>query len=151
MTPHKYSPHITQIFFMLLGSYKYSLYNPHKLLWTLSQILPIASYILSNLDFPQKYLSHCYQIGPQNYTISTKKPKTIYLVGKIQKAQQNPLKSSSLYGNIFTKSYKAQKLFWHLFYKAKILFWHLFYKTQMLFWHLFYKAQILFWHLFYKA
>ena len=136
---------------MLLGSYKYSLYNPHKLLWTLSQILPIASYILSNLDFPQKYLSHCYQIGPQNYTISTKKPKTIYLVGKIQKAQQNPLKSSSLYGNIFTKSYKAQKLFWHLFYKAKILFWHLFYKTQMLFWHLFYKAQILFWHLFYKA
>ena len=136
---------------MLLGSYKYSLYNPHKLLWTLSQILPIASYILSNLDFPQKYLSHCYQIGPQNYTISTKKPKTIYLVGKIQKAQQNPLKSSSLYGDIFTKSYKAQKLFWHLFYKAKILFWHLFYKTQMLFWHLFYKAQILFWHLFYKA
>ena len=118
---------------MLLGSYKYSLYNPHKLLWTLSQILPIASYILSNLDFPQKYLSHCYQIGPQNYTISTKKPKTIYLVGKIQKAQQNPLKSSSLYGNIFTKSYKAQKLFWHLFYKAKILFWHLFYKHKCYF------------------
>ena len=136
---------------MLLGSHKYSLYNPHKLLWALSQILPIASYILSNLDFPQKYLSHCYQIGPQNYTIFTKKPKIIYLVRKIQKAQQNSLKSPLLHGNIFTKSYKAQKLFWHLFYKAKILFWHLFYKTQMLFWHLFYKAQILFWHLFYKA
>ena len=55
-----------------------------------------------------------------------------------------------LYGNIFTKTYKAQILFWHLFYKAQILFWHLFYKAQILILALFYKAQVLIWHLFYK-
>ena len=113
-------------------------------------MLLIISYILSNLGFPQKYLSPYYQIGPQNYTISTKKkPKIIYFVGKIQKAQQSPLKSSLLlgtskspllhgtfkarcytaplknplpHGNIFTKSYKTQMLFWHLFYKAQYYF-----------------------------
>ena len=41
---------------MLLGSHKYSLYKPHKLPWALSQILPIISYILSNLGLPQKIL-----------------------------------------------------------------------------------------------
>ena len=40
------------------------------------------------------------------------------------------LKSPLLHGNIFTKSYKAQILIWHLFYEAQILFWQLFIKAQ---------------------
>ena len=72
---------------MLLGSYKYSIYKPHKLSQILPQILPTVSYISSNLGFPQKYLSHYYQIGPQNYTISTKKTQNHLPCGKNPKNQ----------------------------------------------------------------
>ena len=41
---------------MLLDSHKYSLCKSHKLPWALLQIQLIISYILSNLDLPQKYL-----------------------------------------------------------------------------------------------
>ena len=63
--------YITQIFFMLLGSQKHSLYKPHKLPWALSQILPIISYILSNLGFHKNTHHIATKIGPQNYAIST--------------------------------------------------------------------------------
>ena len=124
LSPHKYFPHITQIFSMLLDSHKYSLYKPHKLPWALSQILLIISYILSNLDFPQKYLSHYYQIGPQNYTISAKKPKIIYLTGKIQKAQQNPFKNPLLHGTSKTRYYTAPLKSPFLHSTSKILLLH---------------------------
>ena len=89
-----YFLYITQIFSILLpnlGSYKYFPYKPHKLSWALSQILPIISYILSNLRFYKNSYHTTTKIGLQNYTISTKRPKLIYLVGKTQEAQQNPL------------------------------------------------------------
>ena len=70
---------------MLLG------YKLHKLPWTLSQILSIISHILSNLGFHKNTHHIATKIGPQNYTISIRKPKSIYLVVKSKKAQQNPL------------------------------------------------------------
>ena len=89
-----YFLYITQIFSILLpnlDSYKYFPYKPHKLSWTLSQILPIISHILSNLGFYKNSYHTTTKIGLQNYTISTKTPKLIYLMGKTQEAQQNPL------------------------------------------------------------
>ena len=49
------------------------------------------SHISSILGFHKNTYHTTTKIGPQNYTISTKRPKLIYLVGKTQKAQQNPL------------------------------------------------------------
>ena len=89
-----YFPHITQIFSILLpnlGSHKYFPYKPHKLSWALSQFLPIKSHILSNSGFYKNTYHTTTKIGLQNYSISTKRPKLIYLVGKTQEAQQNPL------------------------------------------------------------
>ena len=103
-------PHITQIFSILLpnlGSHKYFPYKPHKLSWALSQILPIISHILSNLGFHKNNYHTTTKLGHKIILSSPKKPKLIYLVGKTQKAQQNPLtkliatrhsKSSLLYG-----------------------------------------------------
>ena len=84
------------------------------------------------------------------------------------------LKSPLLHGNIFTKSYKAQMLFWHLFYKAqndivapiftkpKCYCGTYFCKARMIFWHLFLQSPnallapisqspILFWHLYLQS
>ena len=47
------------------------------------------------------------KIGPQNHTISTKKPKLIYLVGKTQKAQQNFLQSPLLQDTSKARCYTA--------------------------------------------
>ena len=80
---------------------------------------------------------------------------------KIQKAQQNPLKSPLLHGTSKARCYMAplkpvaiQQYFCKILQNPNailapilqnpILFWHLVYKTQMLFWHSFYKVQILF-------
>ena len=76
---------------MLLGFHKYSIYKLHKLPWALSQILPIISHILSNLGFHKNTHHIATKIGLQNYAISTRKPKSIYLVEKSKKAQKNPL------------------------------------------------------------
>ena len=63
-----------------------------------------------------------------------------------------PLQSPLLHGNIFTKSYKAQILIWHLSYKTQILIWQLslnnlalFYEIQIYFGNYFTKPKILFW------
>ena len=151
---------------MLLGSHKYFLYKPHKLSWALSQILPTY---YPTWAFHKKYSSYYYQNRATKLYYLHKKPKIIYLVGKIQKAQQNPLKSPLLHDNIFTKSYKAQILLWHLFYKAQYYFGTYFIKPKYFFSTYFtkpkcyfgtyftkpkyyfdtkfYKAQMLFWHL----
>ena len=78
---------------MLLSSHKYSLYKPHKLPWALSQILLIISHILSNLGFHKNTLHIATKIGTQNYAISTRKPKNIYLVGKSKKPNKTPSKA----------------------------------------------------------
>ena len=87
---------------------------------------------------------------------------------KIQKAQQNPLKSPLLHGTSKARCYMAplkpvaiQQYFCKILQNPNailapilqnpILFWHLVYKTQMLFWNLFYKAQMLFWHLIFQS
>ena len=134
MSPHKYFSHIIQIFSILLsnlGSHKYFPYKPHKLSWVLSQILSIISHILSNLIFHKNTYHITTKIGPQNYTISTKRPKLIYLVGKTQKSPTKPSKSPLLHDTskthcymtiFFTKSQKVQILFWHIFTKPKYYF-----------------------------
>ena len=81
-----------------LGSHKYFSYKPHKLSWVLSQILPIIFHILSNLSFHKNTYHITTKIEPQNYTISTKRPKLIYLAGKTQKSPTKPSKSLLLYG-----------------------------------------------------
>ena len=108
------------------------------------------------------------------YYLNKKKPKIIYFVGKIQKAQQSPLKSSLLlgtskspllygtfkarcytaplksplpHGNIFTKSYKTQMLFWHLFYKTQYYFGTYFTKPKCYFGTYFIKPNIILTHI----
>ena len=130
--------------------------------WALSQILPIISYILSNLGFYKNTHHIATKIVPQNYAAT----KLLYLHKKSPtKTPLKPvtirhskahyyttlLKSPLLRGNIFTKSYKVQILIWHLFYKVQIIIWHYFHKAQMIIWHYFHKAQILFWQSFLKA
>ena len=62
----------------------------HKLPWALSQILPI----LSKLRLSTNNTYHITtKIGPQNYTISTKSPKSVYLWAKPKRAQQYRLLS----------------------------------------------------------
>ena len=65
---------------------------PYKLFWALSQILPFISHILSNLGFHKNTYHTITILGTKLYHLY-KKPKLIYLVGKTQKAQQNPLKA----------------------------------------------------------
>ena len=64
----------------------------HKLPWALSQILPIIAHILSNLGFHKNTHHTTTTIGPQNYIISTKSPKSFYLWAK-PKESPNSLKS----------------------------------------------------------
>ena len=137
---------------MLLGFHKYSLYRPHKLSWTLSQILLIyyPTWVFTKIPIillPK--LGHKIVLSPQ------KSQNTFTLWEKSKKAQQNSLikpvatrhllkaryytaplnpvtiwhllilllhdtsKSPLLHGNIFTKVYKAQILFWQYFTKPK--------------------------------
>ena len=126
----------------------------------------IISHILSNLGFHKNTYHITTKIGPQNYTIFTKRPKLIYLVGKPQKTQktflQSPLlhdasKSLLLYGTLkpvatwqyFYKMLKGPILLWHLFTKAQYYFGIYlqkpkYSKNPILFWHLFTKAQYYF-------
>ena len=78
---------------MLLDFHKYFIYKPHKLPWVLSQILPIISHILSNLGFRKNTHHIATKIGPQNYAISTRNPKNIYLMGKSKKPNKTPSKA----------------------------------------------------------
>ena len=109
--------------------------------WALSQILPIISYILSNLGFYKNTHHIATKIEPQNYATTklwylhkknpTKTPlKPVMIWHSKAHYYTTLLKSPLLRGNIFTKSYKAQIQIWHLFYKAQILIWHLFWKAQ---------------------
>ena len=171
LSPHKYFPHITQIFSMLLDSHKYSLYKQHILPWALSQILPIISYMLSNLGFPQKYSSYYYQRWAKNYTMSIKKAQNHLPCGKNPKSPTKPSKNLLLHGtskslllhgtckaHYYTAPLKAHcytVIFLQNLIKPKYYFGTYFAKpniilapilqSPILFWHLFYKAQILFW------
>ena len=99
---HKYFPYITQIFFMLLGSHKYSLCKPHKLPWALSQILPIISHILSNLDFPQIiFITLLPKLG-HKITLSTQKAQNHLTCGQSPKRPTKHLQSPLLH-DTFTK------------------------------------------------
>ena len=73
---------------MLLGFHKYSLYRPHKLSWTLSQILLIyyPTWVFTKIPIillPK--LGHKIVLSPQ------KSPNTFTLWEKSKKAQQNSL------------------------------------------------------------
>ena len=126
----------------------------------------ITHYIphITQLGLSHKYLSYHYQNWATKLYHLYKKPKLIYLVGKIQKAQQNSLTnpvatwhpkaycymallqtrcytalllSPLLHGNIFTKSQTSYK-------KPKYYFGNYLQKAQILFWQFFTKAQYYF-------
>ena len=100
----------------------------------------IISHILFNLGFHKNTYHITTKIGLQNYIIFTKRPKLIYLVGKTQKAQQNPFikpvairhPKARCYMAIFLQNLKKPNITLAPIYKSPILFWHLFIKTQIL-------------------
>ena len=92
---HKYFPYITQIFSMLLGLHKYSIHKPINCLGPSHRYYPL---------YPTKNTHNVIaKIGPQNYTISIKSPKSFYLWAKPKRAQQYHLLSPLLHG-----TYKAR-------------------------------------------
>ena len=67
--------------------------NPHKLPWTLLQILPVISHISFNLNSPQINIHHITtKIGLQNYIIPTQGPTSFSLWTKPRESP-NSLKS----------------------------------------------------------
>ena len=56
-------------------------------------MLPIIFHILSNLGFHKNTHHIATKIGPENYAISTRKPKNMYLVGQSKKPNKTHSKA----------------------------------------------------------
>ena len=155
---------------MLLESHKYSLYKPINYLGPSYKCYSLYPTYYPTWVFHKNTYHLTTKLGHKIILSQQKKPKIIYFVGKIQKAQQSPLKSSLLlgtskspllygtfkarcytaplksplpHGNIFTKSYKTQMLFWHLFYKTQYYFGTYFTKSKCYFGTYFTKPNII--------
>ena len=155
---------------MLLESHKYSLYKPINYLGPSYKCYSLYPTYYPTWAFHKNTYHLTTKLGHKIILSQQKKPKIIYFVGKIQKAQQSPLKSSLLlgtskspllygtfkarcytaplksplpHGNIFTKSYKTQMLFWHLFYKTQYYFGTYFTKSKCYFGTYFTKPNII--------
>ena len=121
--PHKYFSHIIQVFSMILGSHQFFLckthinishrYYPnilhaigpsqmlltqaHKLPWDLSQILPIISYISSNLNSPQIILIILLPKLGCKITLSPHKAQHHLACGQNPKKAQTPQSPTTMW------------------------------------------------------
>ena len=164
--PHKYFSHIIQIFFMLLGLHKCSLYKPINCHAPSHKYYPLQPTYYPTWIFTKILIILLPKLGHKIYIIPTQSPTSSGLWAKrkespkFQKSHYNVVNSKSHYDvanskarydvALFTKPVATWQYFTksqNHFYKAQIPIWHLFWQSPNFNLALLYKAQILFWQL----